>query len=137
MPYDVLARYFLAVSGPEDPRFDDLLRGFIASSHPRFERLLWPALFTRNEKQYGAADYGIFLDALLQSLSVNFVSQHSLVAGHMPVRGGHKIVSKRHFRLASGEHANPKRAGGYLLFDAGQPVKKTEDLLSGLGTVFD
>jgi hypothetical protein len=136
IPYHLLARYFLAVSGPEDPRFDDLLRGFVASSHPWFEELLWPALFTRNEQQYGSTDYGIFLDALLQALSADFSPQHTLVAGHIPVRGGYEIVAKRHFRLASAEHANPNHAGNYLLFDSAQPVQKAEKLRSGLGTVY-
>jgi len=63
LPYDALAHYFLAVSKPNDPRYDDLLRGFFASNHPYFLRFLWPALFTRCEKEYGSGDYAIFLDA--------------------------------------------------------------------------
>src|SRR5436305_1419110 len=31
MPYEVLARYYLAVSGPEDPRYDQLIRSFMIS----------------------------------------------------------------------------------------------------------
>ncbi|GAB4435619.1 MAG: hypothetical protein Kow0031_17360 [Anaerolineae bacterium] len=137
VPYHLLAQYFLAVSGPDDPRFNDLLRGFVASSHPWFDDLLWPALFTRNEEDYGAGDYAIFLDALLQELSRDFAPQQVLVAGHMTIMGGYKIVANRHLRLASSRHAQPRKNGLYLLFDAARPVAGVEELLRGLGTVFD
>jgi len=137
IPYHLLAQHFLAVSGPEDPRFNDLLRGFIAGSHPWFDQFLWPALFTRNEEEYGAKDYAIFLDALLQALSMDFAPQQVLVAGHMNISGGYKLVAKRHLRLASARHARPREAGVYLLFDAAEPPQTIDQLLTGLGTVFD
>ena len=37
-PYDYMARHYLAVSGPNDPRYDDLLVGFLASSYPMLIR---------------------------------------------------------------------------------------------------
>jgi hypothetical protein len=134
--YDALARYFLAVSGPDDARYDDWLRGFLASSQPSFDQLLWPALFTRCEHDYGQADYAIFLDALLQELSVDFYPQQLLVAGHITIRGGYQVVANRHLRLASAHHATPQSAGRYLLFDTGQPIQEVKDLLKGLGTVY-
>lgn len=137
VPYHLLAKYFLAVSDPEDPRFDDLLQGFIVSSHPWFEQLLWPALFTRNEEDYGTGDYAIFLDALLQALSQDFAPQQVLVAGHMTINGGYAIVASRHLRLASAHHARPKKAGLYLLFDTARPIDNADALLSGLGSVFN
>jgi len=134
--YDTLAKYYLAVSGPDDPRYNDLLRGFLVSSHPIFDQLLWPALFTRCEQKYGQTDYAIFLEAMLQALSADFTPQQLLVAGHMTLRGGHQIVAGRHLRLASARHATPREAGQYLLFDAAQPVQSLEDLRSGLGSVY-
>jgi len=72
--YGTMARTYLAVSGPDDPRYDDLLVGFLASTLPDFE-LLWAALFTRNEQQYGESNYAIFLDALLRDLRPGFTAR--------------------------------------------------------------
>ena len=135
-PYHDLARACLAVSGPDDPRYDDLLVGYLASSHPDFE-LLWDALFNRNEREYGQRDYAIFLDALLKELSVGYHRQEVLVAGHVPCRGGHALVAGRQLRLASAAHAHPRRQGRYLLFDVATPVREPQALLDGLGSVFD
>ena len=135
--YGALARYFLAVSGPDDPRYNDLLRGFFASSHPTFDELLWPALFTCCEKEYRSlADYNIFLDAMLEEISIGYVPQQVVVTGHIPVRGGHQMIGERHLRLASGYTASPREAGQYLLFDTTQPVQRADDLLGGLGSVY-
>lgn len=137
LPYAVLAQHFLAISDPNDPRYNDLLRGFVATSHPLFDRLLWPALFTRNEEEYGLRDYRVFLDALLQALAEGYVPQRVLVAGHMKVkRGGYQIIARDQLRLASGSHARPPDAGLYLRFDAAQPVQNTDNLLPGLESVF-
>lgn len=136
IPYGTLAEYYLAVSGPDDPRYNDLLRGFIASSHPSFDQILWSALFTRCEREYGIADYAIFLDSMLQQLSTNFYPQQLLIAGHITIRGGHEIIAKRHLRLASGHHATPRSAGQYLLFDAEQPEHDIKNLLNGLDSIF-
>jgi len=133
--YDDLARQYLAVTGADDPRYDDLLVGFVATSHPDLE-LLWAALFTRNELQYGERDYAIFLDALLGELSVGYHPQELLVTGHLACRGGYTLVAGRQLRLASGHHAHPRRAARYLLFDVAQPVRQADQLLAGLGSVF-
>ncbi|MEM7034478.1 MAG: metallophosphoesterase, partial [Chloroflexota bacterium] len=135
-PYDLLAHHLLGISGPDDPRYNDLLRGFLASSHPTFDSLLWPALFTRCEEEYGRADYDIFVDALLREFSKNFYQQQVLVAGHMGTWGGYQWVTKHHLRLSSARHARPRRNGRYLLFDAGQPLNKVKHLAKGLGRVF-
>jgi hypothetical protein len=134
--YEVLARHYLAVSGPDDPRYNDLLRGFLIGSHPSFDPVLWPALFTRCEQEYGLSDYAIFLAAMLQEIGRDFYPQQVLVAGHMTLRGGYQIVAKRHLRLASAHHARPHEAGKYLLFDTARPIKGAEELLPGLGSVF-
>lgn len=134
--YDALAQYYLAVSGPSDPRYNDLLRGFFVSGHPEFDSLLWPALFTRCEQEYGQADYAIFLEALLQELSQGFYPQRLLVAGHMTLPGGHQVVAKHHLRLASAHHATPREAGQYLLFDTARPIQNVKDLMKGLQSVY-
>jgi hypothetical protein len=133
--YDDLAKHYLAVSGPEDPRYDHLLRGFLATATSSFE-LLWAVLFTRCEEAYGQTDYAIFLDAMLKELSVDFFPQQVLVAGHMIVPKGHKIVAQRHLRLASAGHARPRKAGRYLIFDTARPIQAVEDLLAGLENVY-
>jgi hypothetical protein len=134
--YEELARFHLAVTGPEDPRYDDLLVGYLASSHPDFE-LLWAALFNRNEREYGERDYGIFLDALLRELSAGYHRQEVLVTGHVPCRGGSRVVAGRQLRVASGAHAHPHRAGRYVLVDVGRRVRGVEGLLQGLGSVYE
>jgi hypothetical protein len=132
--YLLQAQEYLAVTGADDPRYDDLLRGILVSNDPDFE-LLWAALFTRCEKEYGEADYGIFLHALLQALSVDFYPQNLLVAGHLKVENGYKVVAGRHLRIASGEHAIPLNSARYLCFDTGRPETTIEDLLGGLRLV--
>lgn len=137
IPYQTLAQYYLSVSGPDDPRYNDLLRGFIASSHPHFDQILWSALFTRCEREYGNTDYAIFLEAMLRHLSEGFVPQRLLVAGHITIKGGYQIIAKYHLRLASAHHATPREAGQYLLVDTARPVHDVKELLNGLGTVYD
>jgi hypothetical protein len=136
--YDDMARRYLAVSGPDDPRYDDLLIGSIASSvHPDFE-LLWAALFSRNERDDGVKAYGVSVDALLRQLSDGFRKQEVLVVGHMACRGGHALVAGgRQLRLASGSHAHPPEAGRYLLFDVEKLVRQADELLGKLVSVFE
>jgi hypothetical protein len=134
-PYEEMARTHLAVSGPEDARYDDLLIGFIASSHPDFE-LLWAALFSTNEFDDGMKAYGVSIDALLFHLSAGYHEQRALVAGHIGCRGGYALISDRQLRLASATHARPPTSGQYLLFDTESPVQR-DDLLAGLGSVFE
>lgn len=138
--YDDMVRRYLAVSGPDDPRYDDLLIGSIVSSvNPDFG-LLWAALFTRNEWQYGERDYAIFLDALLRELSLlrshsfayTFHQQEVLVTGHIACRDGYTVVTDRQLRLASGSHAHPRESARYLLFDVEKPVRRVDELLCGL-----
>jgi hypothetical protein len=136
LPYDVMAQYYLAVSGPDDPRYNDLLRGTLASHNPAFSDLLWPALFTRCEQEYGSADYAIFLEAMLQEASLDFTPQQILVAGHMTIKGGYQLVAQRHLRLASAHHARPRETARYLLFEAAQPIREVKALLPGLESVY-
>lgn len=133
--YDHMARTYLSAFGSDDPRYDDLLIGYLVPSHPDFS-LLWQALFNRNERQYGETDYAIFLDALLRELSSGYHCQELLVTGHIPCRGGYRVVADRQLRLASGPHARPRDAARCLLFDAARPMATMEELLKGLEPVF-
>ena len=133
--YDALAKYYLVVAGPDDPRYDDLLRGFIVTSKPDFQ-LLYSALFTRCEQEYGWDEYAETLHIVLQHLSTNYTPQQVLVAGHISVQNGFQIVAEKHLRLASGSHARPHKAGTYLLFDTARPMSKAADLLPNLYRVY-
>ncbi len=134
--YDRLVHDYFAVTGPDDPRYDDYLIGSSAiAAHPDAD-LLWRALFTKNEEQYGRA-YPAHLRTFLQALSVGAPQpQRVLVSGHIDLEGGYKLVNKQQLRLASAKHAHPREAGLYLLFDVTQPVEKADGLLPGLATVF-
>lgn len=137
MPYAYLARTYLAASDPDDPRYDDYLIGALATAHPDFE-LLWSALFTANEREYGMQVYTEHVRALLKALSAAYTPQHVLVSGHIGCRGGVRILAEgQQLRLASGAHAHPYNTARYLLFNAGQPVGQAEALKSGLGCVFE
>jgi hypothetical protein len=129
--YKAMARRYLAVAHTADPRYDDLLRGFMLTAHPDFS-LLRAALFTRCEQEDGEAAYAQRLASALDQLSVEDVPQRLLVAGHMATPGGHAIVAGRHLRLASAAHAHPRAAGQYLLFDAARSIDRVEELCEGL-----
>jgi len=129
--YDALARHYLAVSGPADPRYDDLLRGFFVTAHPDF-RLVRSALFTRCEQEDGEDAYAARLAAALEQLSLGYVPQRVLVAGHIATPGGYTVVAARHLRLASGAHAHPSASRAYLLFDTAGSTESIDDLVTGL-----
>ncbi len=133
--YNTLAKHYLAVTGADDPRYDDLLRGFMVTTSPDF-RCMYSALFTKCEQEYGMSEYARVLSILLQHLSVGYVSQQVLVAGHMTIQNGYQIVAEKHLRLASGSHAIPRETGLYLLFDAASPIRTITDLLANLYTVY-
>lgn len=88
-----MARAYLAVAGEDDPRYDDLLRGMLVTTHPAWP-MLRAALFTRCEQAYGEHAYVQALDTLLHQLSAAASPQRLLVAGHMRVAGGHAVVGR-------------------------------------------
>ena len=135
IPYAMQAKHYLDVTGKDDPRYDDLLRGFFASSHATFD-LAWQALFTRCEHDYGEGEYRSCLERLLAALSVDFVPQRFLVAGHIDVDQGYKVVAKKHLRVASGKHASPLRSAKYLILDLATPISDMKTLLSGLASIY-
>jgi hypothetical protein len=133
--YNEMARKWFAVTGLDDPRYDDFLVGTLATSDEDFE-LLWPAMFSRNEKEYGDNSYQILLTTLLQALSSGYERQSVLVTGHIDVRGGHKLVNRRQLRVASAKHASPREAGLYLLFNVQQRFETATALTPNLLSVF-
>ncbi len=135
--YDEAARYYLAVSGPEDPRYNHLLRTLVLSRADSSFDLLWDAFFARNEREHGEEVYGNILEQFLQVWSAGAPApQRFLVSGHVPVVGGYAVVGGRQLRLASYAHANPPEAGLYLRLDCATPVTTMDTLLAGLESVF-
>jgi hypothetical protein len=134
--YDTMARTYLAVSGATDPRYDDLLIGAVASTHPDFE-MLWEAFYTYNEREYGEHDYAIMLETMLQALSAEFHRQNVMATGHMACRGGYTLVNERQLRFASGAHAYPRQAARYLLLDTAKPIKTAQELVPHLSSLFE
>lgn len=135
--YNEMARSFFDVSGIEDPRYDNFLIGTIASSSNPDFNLLWDALFTRNEKEYGSHGYKVILETMLVALSKDYHNQKFLVSGHINVRGGYEVINNQQLRLASAKHASPRKAGQYLLLDFKKPVKKMDALIDNLDSVFN
>jgi calcineurin-like phosphoesterase family protein len=135
-PYLELSRLYCGVTGPEDPRYDDYLISVLAGFRDDF-KLLWSALFSQNEYAGEMSAYAAQVRDLLLDLSRDYRPQRTLVTGHIGCRNGYRIVAEGlHLRVASGAHAHPYTSAKYLLFDAGQAIGETEDLLPGLGSVF-
>jgi hypothetical protein len=136
VPYADWAHAYLAVDDENDPRYDDYLRGIVAGYDPDF-RLLWSALFSRNELEVGMEAYQGQIRALLDAIGHDSGPQRALVTGHIGCRGGYRVLpGAMQLRVASGAHAHPYRSARYLLFDAAKRVESAEDLLPGLGSVF-
>lgn len=129
-PYDEQARSMLAVSGADDPRYNDLLRGLvITNDNPAFD-LLWSALFTRNEQEVGLMEYKTAVADFLDNLSAICAhEQRTLVCGHVPVDGGYAEIGRQQLRMATFAHANPRREGRYLVLDTQQCIETARDLL--------
>jgi hypothetical protein len=135
-PYAELARTTMGVDSPDDPRYDDYLLGIFAGYQDEF-KLLWAALFSRNEYDGGMKAYTKQVSALLAQLSKPAKTQRVMVTGHIGARNGYRILARgQHLRIASGAHAHPYASARYLLFDAGETIARAEDLLPGLVSVF-
>jgi hypothetical protein len=128
--YTDLALHYLGISEEDDPNYDDLLRGYIISRSPAYD-LLWEALFTHCERQYGQV-YPAILQATLEAFSSGFVPQSLLVSGHMAAAGGYQVIAGQQLRVASGQHASKPDERRLLIFDAAQPLARIDDLLEGL-----
>lgn len=132
IPYDQMVYNYFGITSPDHPRYDDFLIGtFAANAHPDFE-ILWSALFTKCEQQYGPTYYNLILSNSLVSLSADYYPQHVLASGHIDCIGGYKVIANQQLRFASGKHAQPASSARYLLFDTEKEIKTAEFLLSRL-----
>ncbi len=135
--YDEQARRFLAVSGPEDPRYNDLLRVLFLSGQNTDFDLLWNTLFSQNELDT-SHNYTMTVKNFLSYISkVSPHEQRVLVAGHIGVKDGYGLVGPQQLRLASFTHAHPKSSGRYLLLDCGAEMQTARDLYTSIQPVFD
>jgi hypothetical protein len=128
--YAELVRQFLGVTDNGDPHFDDLLRGYLVTRSPAYD-ILWQALFTSCERQYGN-EYPGMLKATLATFSAGFVRQKYLVSGHMPASGGYQVVDGRQLRVVSGAYPDKKIERKLLRFDAANPIRGMDTLVNGL-----
>ncbi len=136
--YDEDVAYFLAVDGPDDPRYRDLLRVLALDRRDPAFGMLWETFFCRNERGISQDVYASVLAHFLETWSVGApVAQRVVVSGHIPVAGGYQIVAGRQLRLASRAHAHPDHAGLYLLLDCAAPIQSPEELVGHLGSVFE
>ena len=135
--YNKEAREMLAVSGPSDPRYHDLLRGTLASSDNYEFDLIWAALFTRNEQDMGVPAYNDVVRRFLTVFSeVVDTEMRVLVGGHIVTRGGYALIGEQKLRLSSYAHARPNEAGLYMLLNTEKRVRIAADLIGSLRPVF-
>ena len=135
--YEEQAKRFLAVSGPEDPRYNDLLRVLFLSGQNTDFDLMWNTLFSQNELNDNKAYPTTVKHFLDYTSRVSPWKQHVLTAGHIPVRDGYAQVGPQQLRFASYTHAFPQSSGRYLILDCEQPIKTAADLIPGIHPVFD
>jgi hypothetical protein len=127
------AKNYLAVNSVDDPRFHHLLRGQILSQTNEEFAFLWDVLFATNEQGWNIAGYSVIAEGFLKAISEHSpYEQKVIVAGHISVQGGHRLVGEKHLRLASYAHASPHEAGEYLLLDCAKPIEKVSDLVPHL-----
>jgi hypothetical protein len=135
--YETLAREYLAVSGPADPRYSHLLRALYIQERDHRFATLWDFLFTQNERGLSSTIYEQVCRRYLDAYSIGATTQRVCVSGHVVVReGGFQVVNPYHFRLASATHASPKTEGKYLLIDAQQPIHHAEELARYTMSIF-
>jgi predicted phosphodiesterase len=128
--YESNARELLAITGPEDPRYNDLLWGMVLRGLPEFEGI-WETFMNGNERDYGEQGYSQILSGTLAQLSEGFVPQVGLISGHMVTPRGAQIIAEHQLRIASGVHARPFEAAKFLVFDMGKAQSIT-DLAKGV-----
>jgi hypothetical protein len=128
--YAQQAMKYLALKDIDDPRFPDMMRGQIISQTQLEFEFLWDVLFAQNEQSGSVTAYNMTAMNFLKAVSDSCEwKQRVIVAGHIAVRGGHKLVGSSHLRIASYAHAQPKQAGEYLLLDCGNPIQAAAELL--------
>lgn len=137
--YLAQAKTELAVDGPHDPRLPELARSMVVTQTCDDFNLLWDVLFATNETS-GTPLSGyqeIVRKALKQLSAFGPYEQRVIVAGHIGVEGGHKLVGLQQLRLASYSHARPNEAGEVLLLDCATPIQDAEELVAHLRPTLD
>jgi hypothetical protein len=132
--YIAQAQAELAIEGPYDPRLPELARAIVVSQTCEDFHLLWDVLFAQNET--GGTPLSSYKKVVQESLqqfsACGPYEQRVIVAGHIGVEGGHKLVGLQQLRLASYAHAHPNEAGEVLLLNCEQPILYAEELLPHL-----
>jgi len=134
--YEDEARKNLAVTGADDPRYYDLLRGVVASNLEPEWSMLWNFFFSRCEQDIDAGEYAEQVEGFLEAFSDGDNPQNVLVTGHISTRGGYNLIGKHQLRLSSWAHALPPEEGCYLLFDVANPVATAEELVPTVHHMF-
>jgi hypothetical protein len=127
--YLLEAQRQLNITDSDDPRYLDLLLGFLATKIKPDWALLWDFFFTQCEARLTIEAYRKILERFLESFSSEEMPQRVLVTGHINAPGGYTIVAEKQLRLASWAHAIPHTSGCYLLFDISRPVERARDLV--------
>jgi Icc-related predicted phosphoesterase len=136
--YEEQSKRYLAVHGPDDPRYNDLLRVLFLNGQNTDFDLMWNTLFSQNELDVGETAYLRTLKTFLEAISaISDHEQRVLIAGHISSKDGYTEVGKQHLRIASYTHAFPKRSARYLILDCEKPIKEVSELVAGLRNVFD
>jgi hypothetical protein len=136
--YEEQVKHYLAVSGPSDPRYNELLRVLFLSGQNTDFDLMWNTLFSQNELDAGESAYYKTVKNFLQYFSdVSPHEQRVLVAGHISVKDGFAEVGRQQLRVASCTHAFPRRSARYLMLDCEKPVHTAADLIPSLRMVFE
>ena len=136
--YQELARTYLGVEGPDDPRYPHLMRALFISERDHRFAVLWDFLFTQNERGLVPNTYEQICRRYLDAFTMGAPGpQRVCVSGHIVVPdGGYMIVNERHFRLASAAHARPRELGVYLLLENGRAIHNASDLEPMVRSVF-
>ncbi len=136
--YDEQAKHYLAVSGTDDPRYNELLRVLFLSGQNTDFDLMWNTLFSQNELDVGESAYLKTLKNFLNYFStVSKTELRVLVSGHISVKNGYVEVGKQQLRLASCTHAFPRKSARYLMLDCEKTINSAEDLVPCLRYVFE
>lgn len=136
--YDEQAKHYLAVSGTEDPRYNELLRVLFLSGQNTDFDLMWNTLFSQNELDVGESAYLKTLKNFLNYFSTVCKTElRVLVSGHISVKNGYVEVGKQQLRLASCTHAFPRKSARYLMLDCEKTINSSEDLVPCLYYVFE
>ena len=136
--YQELAKTYLDVDGPDDPRYPHLMRALFISERDHRFAVLWDFLFTQNERGLVPDTYEHICRRYLDAFTTSGTGpQRVCVSGHIVVPdGGYLLVNDRHFRLASAAHASPRESGVYLLLENHKAIHQASDLEPLVRSIF-